>query len=1173
MVVKCGDQDLTDTALRDKVERHFERAIPSPAEWLFTWDTSISTLKAEAIDPASLEAQRKRIQRRLSDDMNSLISRPGKDPTLVEVTEWIAEDQPLPRQLSVTFGTLSLDDPRKIDQIEDGFDQAVNNRWPHARALFDWRHGAITELDITLVAHDDPEALQRTALTRFRNVTQSKFGNSRNAVTTEVLEWQDVLSANGTALPQRARVNFGTVDVTKPDTKDSFQDHWDSIDDSNDWSYEWNTPEGFVEMVAVPKLARALPFPNPDEELHDFFVSKFRSGKIVLGPQKGGGWFVWDLNKVPHGLIGGRTGAGKAAAVTTPIFTSTGWRTLGDLTVGDSVFDENGQPCAVTGVFDQPLSDSCFEVEFSDGSTVVASDDHLWWTEDRSARLSRSGAPHTAAREPWLSPQRVAVLREQAACATPDATVTIPEVAQLAGVDATSQALHMLAKSIGPARERREVMREYHYRTQSVAQRQRVRVFDSPALCDWIEGQVRGPKFAASQMAQHRDALLALCTHYRRQTTVTAADFARGLGLAIRVMRNWLEPAAGVVSNSVELRMVTLDVPEKTVQRLGPPVALYPKQALLDLVADYGEAPTWDQRSQWTIGQVRTTCEIRHSLRTPSGHANHSVPVCKPLQFPTADLPIAPYTLGAWLGDGSSWHAEITTMDPEVIARIAEDGYPTTLQALTPSEPVRAGHARRYRISKLASHLRASGLCARAGGVKHIPPIYFTASEEQRRQLLAGLLDIDGTVCDTGSVEFASTDEQLARDVCELARGLGYGAVMRSKAAKLAGVECGTCWTVSFSTADKVFGLYRKQRSHDERRGCDTDIRSGLRYIVDIRKVEMQPMRCISVDSPTRQFLIGDALIPTHNSVQLDIILYLILLNRDMSSIVVCDPKMTDFTWTAEYPNVIQFAAGVEDICTAIDGVYAEMQRRQRLLNKRGVRNIAYLRKLYEERPDLLAEDGGTMPGRIFLLFDEIANFLGASANKDVEELKDDARTKLESIGQLSRAMWINMIVAAQKPEAKYVSTQLKQMMELRVCVGPVDEYTSKQILESNHGTRFGEGTPKGRAWAWTSEQGFQVVQVPYLPSATEPAPWDPSITIEGSRERLAADLEANGWHRILEPNADGGQDGRWVRLDESPALQFAKPSDADTERDRSDPPPWARDDDLDDDKQREVTK
>ena len=59
-------------------------------------------------------------------------------------------------------------------------------------------------------------------------------------------------------------------------------------------------------------------------------------------------------------------------------------------------------------------------------------------------------------------------------------------------------------------------------------------------------------------------------------------------------------------------------------------------------------------------------------------------------------------------------------------------------------------------------------------GNKHIPGTYLRASEPQRRSLLAGLLDTDGTVARSGAVQFSVTSRRLAEDTHELIVSLGY---------------------------------------------------------------------------------------------------------------------------------------------------------------------------------------------------------------------------------------------------------------------------------------------------------------------------------------------------------------------------------------------------------------
>lgn len=70
----------------------------------------------------------------------------------------------------------------------------------------------------------------------------------------------------------------------------------------------------------------------------------------------------------------------KALALDTPIPTPDGWTTMGDLKPGDTVFDEVGEPCKVLQATETQYDHQCYEVEFSDGSKIVADAGHLWFT-------------------------------------------------------------------------------------------------------------------------------------------------------------------------------------------------------------------------------------------------------------------------------------------------------------------------------------------------------------------------------------------------------------------------------------------------------------------------------------------------------------------------------------------------------------------------------------------------------------------------------------------------------------------------------------------------------------------------------------------------------------------------------------------------------------------------
>ncbi len=119
-----------------------------------------------------------------------------------------------------------------------------------------------------------------------------------------------------------------------------------------------------------------------------------------------------DLDALTNGLHGGqmiviaaRPAVGKALALDTPLPTPMGWTTMGSVDVGDKLLGAFGDPIAVVEVTDVMLGRPCYEVEFSDGSVIVADGSHQWvtsdlltgWTSDRvvtTEEIARTlGAP------------------------------------------------------------------------------------------------------------------------------------------------------------------------------------------------------------------------------------------------------------------------------------------------------------------------------------------------------------------------------------------------------------------------------------------------------------------------------------------------------------------------------------------------------------------------------------------------------------------------------------------------------------------------------------------------------------------------------------------------------------------------------------------------------------
>ncbi|HEX3592550.1 MAG TPA: replicative DNA helicase [Pseudonocardiaceae bacterium] len=305
-------------------------------------------------------------------------------------------------------------------------------------------------------------------------------------------------------------------------------------------------------------------------------------------------------------------------------------------------------------------------------------------------------------------------------------------------------------------------------------------------------------------------------------------------------------------------------------------------------------------RPRRTVPAARTTEEIARSLRcgTADARLNHSVTNAQPLHLPERDLPVSPYALGVWLGDGHSAAARFTTDDPEIVCQLEDEGYLVTesgprVYSIRLAEPPPAGERSCMVCGGLfvprTSEARTCGGTARfvsapvaspgnprgsvqgllrgleVLGNKHIPAQYLRGSLAQRRALLAGLLDTDGTVTAGGSVQFAVTGRRLALDTYELVVSLGYRCSVTTKAVRGRTPASSTAYTLTFSTTDDVFRLERKRLVHKDRT-ARASRRAGSRFIVDVRPVPSVPVRCVQVAAADHLYLAGRAMIPTHNS-------------------------------------------------------------------------------------------------------------------------------------------------------------------------------------------------------------------------------------------------------------------------------------------------------------------
>ncbi len=312
--------------------------------------------------------------------------------------------------------------------------------------------------------------------------------------------------------------------------------------------------------------------------------------------------------------------------------------------------------------------------------------------------------------------------------------------------------------------------------------------------------------------------------------------------------------------------MGALAVGDRVFDRFGQPCAVTGKSKVHLLPCrrmkfDDGSEVICDEDHRWLVRSgrraewwdVATATEIAVSLSNRGQH-QHRVPVAGALDLPDTDLPIDPYVLGVWLGDGTASGGKISGVDGEIFDLIAARGYivGANHNRRTPKCPTR-------NVFGLRTQLRLAGLL----GHKAIPDRYLRASARQRLDLLRGLMDTDGTVNRTRhQAVFGSTDKALSYGVRELVHSLGE----RCSIAEVHGRGFGrpvTSWRVSWRPqTHNPFALSRKATAVS----LSPRLTAQRRTIVSVDPTLTVPTQCITVDSPDETYLCGEQMIPTHNT-------------------------------------------------------------------------------------------------------------------------------------------------------------------------------------------------------------------------------------------------------------------------------------------------------------------
>lgn len=285
---------------------------------------------------------------------------------------------------------------------------------------------------------------------------------------------------------------------------------------------------------------------------------------------------------------------------------------------------------------------------------------------------------------------------------------------------------------------------------------------------------------------------------------------------------------------------------------------------------DNGDTIVADHEHRWEISfstsktskyhgeykvQVMTTEEIANYLKNlPEKRTSYDIPKIvnpKPLNLENRNLPIDPYVLGCWLGDGSKQCGAITNETNNVLAEIQRRGYSL-------GDDISAeNRTSTYTILGLRKKLKELNLINN----KHIPDIYQRASYEQRLDLLRGLMDTDGYYnLKRKRFVMETSQEWQCYDFIKLLSSLGIKSTKFDIIKKLNGKEFHE-YSINFSTKDLNPFLMRNQEiEYPTRDAC------SYRNIDKVELVETIPTQCLEVDSPSHTFLCTNKMIVTHNT-------------------------------------------------------------------------------------------------------------------------------------------------------------------------------------------------------------------------------------------------------------------------------------------------------------------
>ena len=262
-------------------------------------------------------------------------------------------------------------------------------------------------------------------------------------------------------------------------------------------------------------------------------------------------------------------------------------------------------------------------------------------------------------------------------------------------------------------------------------------------------------------------------------------------------------------------------------------------------------------------------------------------------------LPIPPYQMGIFLAEGHLGNrVSFTTTDAFIVEEM--DKYAKSVGCSLKNEGIsyyfnmedkKVGNQFTGIVHPVKQALAGLSLLETRSHTKFIPEVYLKASIGQKKELLRGLMDGDGTAGSTPL--FTTTSRVMAEQVRDLAYSLGYYACLRPRKTKYTYKEETLVGMDSYAVSimsKKPKEIFKLPRQQDL---CLEDYQGG-RYdlmdkIIDVTYVGEEDVQCILIDDEDHLYLTDDYIV-THNTYIPSVIAADLLLSKQIEKIVLARP-------------------------------------------------------------------------------------------------------------------------------------------------------------------------------------------------------------------------------------------------------------------------------------------